>query len=78
MKAKLTPWFATSTKPVHAGVYRTRIPHIDGNTPGFSKWDGNQWGNERRSIELAECDPDRGYQSKEWRGLASDPSKEPK
>lgn len=63
---ELTPWFPEGVEPVHVGVYDTRF---DGLT-GYCLWDGYCWHNQRKTIVDAATDAGRGWQHKEWRGLA--------
>lgn len=66
MSAKLTPWFPADVKPTRKGVYQCRE-----GRQYYWFWDGRVW----RSSEFGwEC----VLQRREWRGLASDPSKAPK
>ncbi len=68
---KRTGWFLFYVKPVHKGVYITRF--VGRRTVGFSFWNGRRWGHEYRNIEKASQCLRRGYQHKEWRGLAEKP-----
>ena len=36
----LTPWFPPSVRPVHRGLYQTRVFGF----VGYSYWDGKKWG----------------------------------
>lgn len=42
MKEKLTPWFPANIKPVHEGVYQTKI-HAGDKSGGFQYWNGFSW-----------------------------------
>lgn len=76
----LTDWFPPDVKPVHIGIYRTRMfTHYTDGVPqygneGLSHWDGARWGNTARYDtpipyeELSGAD-----QNKMWRGIASGP-----
>jgi hypothetical protein len=66
MKKQLTPWFSSSIKPVHVGVYETDIDGVAWSK-GFSFWNGKCWGN---TEDLPEWARDGiGVQCKKWRGL---------
>ena len=70
---KLSPWISHETKPVLPGVYETKFfSEIDGSLifQGYSKWDGEQWGNASGSIQMAAGRNTEGaIQEKEWRGV---------
>jgi hypothetical protein len=66
MKEQLTPWFPSSIKPVHIGVYETDIDRVSWSK-GFSFWNGKCWGNTEDLPEWAL--DDIGVQCKKWRGL---------
>jgi hypothetical protein len=68
-KPKLTPWFEPDQKPVHEGVYETRIPHCW----GYCYWDGHEWMDTRPTAEQAVEIRRPGSQNKRWRGLANKP-----
>lgn len=76
-KPKLTPWFPGHIKPVHVGVYPTRLLANDEGRvidDGFAHWDGKFWGsNYDTPEEAAEAAQPPGYQNKPWRGLAEQP-----
>jgi hypothetical protein len=71
---KITQWFPPSIKPVHKGIYETRIK--DWYSPGAtSKWNGKRWSTQRseNSSEKYLDEGDFGIladQDKSWRGLA--------
>jgi hypothetical protein len=66
MKKQLTPWFPSSIKPVHIGVYETEIDGVAWSK-GFSFWNGKCWGN---TEDLPEWARDGiGNPCKKWRGL---------
>jgi hypothetical protein len=75
MSAKLTPLFGPDTKPVRKGVYQTDFPPFE-DQPGYSNWTGTHWAHQFASVEEAANKLTYGEQSKHWRGLTSDPSKE--
>jgi hypothetical protein len=73
---KLTPWFPPEVKPVHEGVYETRLL-IGGAyviSVGFCHWTPprngkpGRWGNQWAYITSARPDGS-GVQDKSWRGL---------
>lgn len=76
-RQELTPVFPAHIKPVRVGVYHTRM----GRDDGYSLWRGNEWGHQwvRPGDAAARPDGNGGgtpaCQSKEWRGLAADPTK---
>lgn len=82
--ANLTPWFPPNVKPVHIGVYLTKIytddDPIKGEVcgEGFSYWSGHAWSDTGQSIEEAAARAKKfvpGFQNKPWRGLAKKPKK---
>lgn len=75
---KLTLWFRPEIKPVHVGVYATKLAR-DGmpDMTGFSHWDGSKWGFQAGVTEMAASDHytfGNGEQFKSWRGLAEKPA----
>jgi hypothetical protein len=63
MSGELTPWFPADVKPARVGNYQCREGSQD-----VWYWDGRVW----RSPNFGwECTK----QDRQWRGLASDPSK---
>ena len=56
---KMTPWFPSHIKPVHAGVYEVRTPNHRGNK--YCWWDKHGWRLCSGSIGFAE--QDRHYTS---------------
>jgi hypothetical protein len=73
MNEKLTPLFPPNVKPVHVGVYPSRLPEEYNYEEGYSHWDGITWGNQYATPPEANKRGLCGEQEKMWRGLASDP-----
>lgn len=80
MKAKLTPWFPASVKPVHVGVYLRRFSWNSADSGNYAYWNGAFWGMFVAGYESPDDayrlkDSPTTYHNLQWRGLASDPSK---
>jgi hypothetical protein len=73
--SKVTEWFPGDVQPEHIGVYETLIA----SDRGFQYWTGVHWGrtsnDPERAAQMA-LTPSY-FQQPHWRGLTSDPSKEP-
>ena len=67
---KLTPWFPSHVKPVHVGIYKTRVGHWDSEF--FSYWNGRQWSIGYPSMKTAMMNKrtTAAHQSKTWQGIA--------
>lgn len=72
---KLTEWYEPDQKPVRAGTYETRFKCGKGWQKGYSRWVGGHWTNQFETPEEASREFRRGFQRKEWRGLAKEPKK---
>lgn len=68
---KLTRWFPGNIKPVHTGVYQTRISVAGGVL--WAMWGGKHWGPfecSQREVEVLDVAPSSAWkQEKIWRGL---------
>lgn len=78
MNPKLTPWFPSTVKPVHVGVYRTNLFFSGRGYYKYSYWDGKKWGWSSTLKERANPANGKDYgmspnQCKQWRGLAVKP-----
>lgn len=66
---KKTEWFPRWIKPVHSGVYETKISEYYYGHQGYSLWTGEQWNNQYSTVKRASQNQIPGEQEKEWRGL---------
>jgi len=69
---KKTPWFDSTILPVYPGVYEISRMHLTG--PWYRKFENGRWFKGNNTPEKAAKVTEFWYDSKPWRGLASDPS----
>lgn len=75
---KLTPWFPATAKPARKGVYQVATCREDKRQRWLSYWDGEGFRWYGLDVDYAFKYRDRlgcGGDTKEWRGIASDPAK---
>ena len=70
---KLTPWFGVDQKPVHVGVYLTRISTSDRHPfDGWCWWNGKAWAAAQGDSASAKWHARYGHsveQKRQWRGV---------